>query len=152
MKTKLRQSSQEPTAPRRHSLITDHRINVNVNNRKGPEVSPVYLPGVNFWLTTSGKADLGFGELTVAGGEALSLCVGLSQKGMQRLRLAGRPPNTGSQSNERLRVAHAIFSSVANTSQTKQTLFQRLPRNYYVQSRNCTWKITKWYFCIKTRP
>jgi hypothetical protein len=73
-----------------------------------------------------------------AGGEALSLCVGLSQKGMQRLLFAGRPPNTGSQSNERFRVAHAIFSSVANTSHTKQTLFHRLSRKYALHTRNRT--------------
>ncbi|KAJ3656670.1 hypothetical protein Zmor_015725 [Zophobas morio] len=81
--------------------------------QSGPAAT--HSPGVNFWLTTSGNTDLGLlGEETEAaageeGGEALSLCVGLSQKGMQRRRLAGRPPSTGSQSNERFRVAHAIL-------------------------------------------
>lgn len=82
------------------------------------------LPGVNFWLTTSGKTDFvallplavddeaeGLATELV---EALSLTVvvGLSQNGMQRRRLAGRPPNTGSQSNDRFNVAHAIFFRV----------------------------------------
>lgn len=90
-------------AKEKHSIIKNKRRNQTKN-----------LPGVNFWLTTAGNTDLGLSDEEVeaegdAGGEALSLLVGLSQKGINRLRLGGRPPKTGSQSNERFRVAHAIF-------------------------------------------
>lgn len=58
------------------------------------------------------------------GGEALSRCVGLSQNGMHRRRFAGRPPSTGSHSNDRFRVAHAIFSFNDHfTDGTHQTYF-----------------------------
>lgn len=61
------------------------------------------------------------------GGEALSRCVGLSQNGMHRRRFAGRPPNTGSHSNDRFRVAHAIFSFYDHfTDGTHQTYFVSL--------------------------
>lgn len=76
----------------------------------------IFLPGVNF--LTSGKTEL-FGDddpvgLVEGPGEPNPLCVGLEQKGTHRLRFAGRPPNTGSQSKDLFKVAHAIFSLVAN--------------------------------------
>lgn len=76
-----------------------------------------YIPGVNFLLIMSGKTDVCLGddgsmELGELLGEGLSLCEGLPQNGMHLLLFAGLPPRTGSQSNDRFNVAHAIFDFV----------------------------------------
>lgn len=79
-------------------------------------------PAVSFWLTTSGNTDSGLGEECSGLWQwelpGLSLCVGLPQKGAQRLLFAGLIPSIGSKSNDLFRVAHAIFSLYLNCLKT----------------------------------
>lgn len=59
---------------------------------------------------------------------------------MHRLLLAGLPPKTGSQSNDLFKVAHAIFSLVANRSKQncQLHLFPLLAQKYTTKCTDCT--------------
>lgn len=94
------------------------------NRRNSARMFAAITSGVSFLPTTSGKAEPDAPLVPAVGVPTRSLLgLGVPQNGMHRRRFAGRAPNTGSQSNERFNVAHAMFvSHCCHTNHTALTL------------------------------
>lgn len=105
------------------------------------------LPGVNFLLKTSGNTEF-LGDVEPTGlvevpGDPISLWVGLEQNGTHLRRFGGLAPNTGSQSNDLFKVAHAILSLVANSPKQNCQITCFSYKQKCIENIGRIWKITR---------